>query len=490
LPKNFSVHRLFPALSGRGRTLSFRARKEIPVRQFPLFIDLQGRDTAVVGGGAAAAAKVRLLRQAGASVVVVAPAVTAEIARLSAAGAVTWRQRRFRTEDLHGVAIAYAATDDPAEAAAVSAAAHQAGVPVNVVDRPDLSSFATPAIVDRDPVTVAVSTGGAAPALAQRIRGDIEAMLPPETGALAAFAARFREVVRAKVPAAGRHAFWSRVFAGPVADAVLAGDEPRAAATMAAALNRPAAPEAGRVAIVRAGHGAADLLTLRALQALQSADVVVHDRLVGPEVLDRARRDAERIYVGKAKGRHALSQDAINDLLVRLARDGRRVVRLKGGDPFVFGRGGEEKDYLEARGIAVEVVPGITAATAAAAAAGIPLTHRGVAQAVTFVTAHAADGEPDLDWGALARLGHTLAIYMGLTTAARTAERLIAHGLDAATPAAVIENASLPGQRVIATTLARLGADVAAHRLDGPALILVGEVAAAALPAHLAAAAE
>ena len=239
----------------------------------------------------------------------------------------------------------------------------------------------------------------------------------------------------------------------------------------------PGAHDGGVVRIVGAGPGDPDLLTLKALRHLQDADVIVYDKLVGPDILDLARRDAERLYVGKSRGCHSKSQDQINALLLAEARKGRRVVRLKGGDPFIFGRGGEEKAYLEARGVAVEVVPGVTAAAGCAAATGIPLTHRGVSQAVTFLTGHAADGEPDLDWAGLAQLGNTLAIYMGVSTAGVIARRLIEHGFDPATPVAVIENGTLPEQKVARATLAGLEAALEAAGIKGPALIVVGEVA-------------
>ena len=352
------------------------------------------------------------------------------------------------------------------------------GVPVNVVDRPSLCTFIWPAIVDRDPVTIAISSGGTAPVLARSIRARLEALLPANLGRLARFAEDFRAAVKAiNPPGPARRRFWDRFFAGPIAEAVLAGDERRVRERMLTLINRrgEASAEEGIVHLVGAGPGDPELLTLRALRVLQEADVIVHDRLIGPRILDYARRDADRIYVGKAPGSHARTQDEINGLLASHARAGRRVARLKGGDPFVFGRGGEEREYLLRQGLRVEVVPGVTAATGCAAAAGIPLTHRDQAQTLTIVTAHGRDGEPDLDWRALARDRQTLAIYMGASTAGRAARRLIEHGRDPATPAAVIANGTLAEQRTAAGELQDLER-LAREAGSGPALILIGEV--------------
>jgi uroporphyrin-III C-methyltransferase/precorrin-2 dehydrogenase/sirohydrochlorin ferrochelatase len=367
--------------------------------------------------------------------------------------------------------------------ARVAEAARAAGVPVNVADRAELSSFIVPAIVERDPVVIGISSGGAAPILASRLREAIERLLPARVGKLADFADSFRSAVKATVPGAtASFRFWDRFFDGPVADQVLAGNETGARERMLTLVNGRGAgePPRGGVAIVGAGPGDPDLLTLRALRLIQRADVVVHDKLVGPGVLDLVRRDAERIYVGKSRGEHSKEQAEINALLAEQALAGRRVVRLKGGDPFIFGRGGEEADYLRQRGISVELVPGITAALGCAAAVGIPLTHRDHAQAVTLVTGQGKDGEPELDWGTLARLDQTLAIYMGVGAAARIAARLIEHGLDPATPVAVIENGTLPNQRAVYGRLSGLGWLVRQSGIAGPALIVIGRVAALA----------
>lgn len=454
---------------------------------FPVFVALRGRNAIVVGGGEPAARKVRLLVKAAAQVTVIAQAPNPELRARADKGEIAVMQRRFRERDVEGAAVVFGASGDGAIDDAVSRAARLAGVPVNVVDRPDLSTFIVPAIVDRSPIVVGISSGGAAPVLARRIRAEIEAMLPSGLGRLARFAGRFRAAVKANHPSfASRRRFWERFFDGPVAQAVLRGEQRPAWEGMLKLVNREETGTAGEgfVSIVGAGPGDPDLLTLSALRLLQTADVIVYDRLVGEAVLDYARRDAERIYVGKANGEGGRGQDEINALLVRLARDGKHVVRLKGGDPFVFGRGGEELDHLRSEGIQSKAVPGITAATACAAVAGLPLTHRGEASGITFLTGHTRDAEPDFDWAALAKSRQTLVIYMGLGTAGLVARRLIAHGMARSTPVAVIEKATLPDQRVVAGILAGLEPLIREHNVDAPALIVIGEVArrAAAMP--------
>jgi len=460
------------------------------MRYFPAFHDLSTRPSLVVGGGEAAARKLRLLLKAGARPVVVAPRVGAEIAALAQAGSLTWHARAFAPADIAGCTLVIAATGLAEVDAAVSAAAQAAGLPVNVVDRPELSSFITPAIIDRDPLVIGISSGADAPILARQLRARLESLLPANLGRLARFAGAFRGAVAAQIgDGVQRRRFWERFFAGPVADKVLAGDEVGAREAMLGLINGRAVRQRdeGSVAIVGAGPGDPDLMTFKALRRLQEADVVLYDKLVGPEIVDYARRDALRVYVGKSKADHAMSQDAINALMAEHALAGRRVVRLKGGDPFIFGRGGEELDYLQRRGIAVEVVPGVTAAAGCAAAAGIPLTLRGTALAVTFITGHARDGEPDLDWASLAAGKQTLAVYMGVSTAGTVARRLIEHGLAAGTPVAVIENGTRPEQRVVTGRLEELDSRLRDAGISGPALIIIGEVARQALEADLAA---
>ena len=446
---------------------------------FPIFLDLAGRTCLVVGGGEIAARKIRLLRKANAEITVIAPTACAEIAELAEACELVLKRRKFELADAAGNALVISATGRVNVDHQVARAAQAAGVPVNVVDMPKLSTFVMPAIVDRDPVIVAIGSGGASPVLVRRIRAQIERLLPAGIGRLARFARAFRQAVAATLPDGDdRRRFWERFFDGPIADAVLSGNETTAREHMLALVNLPddAARGDGIVHIVGAGPGDPDLLTLRALRLMQNCDVVVYDRLIGPDLLDYVRRDAERVYVGKAKANHSLSQDEINGLLVRHARAGKRVLRLKGGDPFVFGRGGEEVDELRRQDIPVEVVPGITAAAGAAAVTRIPLTHRDHASAVTFVTGHGKDGDPDVDWAGLARSDQTIVIYMGLSNAGTIAARLTAHGRDGGTPAAVIENATLPNQRLVTGRLAGLGDLVADNAIEGPALLVIGDV--------------
>ncbi len=444
------------------------------MRYFPAFLDLVGRDVLVVGGGEVAARKVRLLSDAGARVTVVAKRLVPELA---GDGHLTIVRRGFVAGDVLGKALAVAATDDREVNRRVAEAGAAAGIPVNVVDDPSLSTFIVPAIVQRGEVVVAVSTGGASPVLARRIRARIEEALPARLGALAAFARRLRRVLRARIADFGeRRRVWEAVLDGPVGEAVLAGRETEAEARLERVLSGKTGR--GSVALVGAGPGDPELLTLKAVRLIQSADVIIYDKLVSPEALGHARRDALRIYVGKSRGNHTLPQEEINQLIAHHARQGRRVVRLKGGDPFIFGRGGEELEHLRAEGIEVEVVPGVTAATACAAVASVPLTHRGTAEAVVLVTGQGSHGAPAIDWAALARLNQTIAVYMGVAAAPRIAAELTQAGLDPATPLAIVENATLPQQRTLYGTLAELPALISENRVEGPAVILIGAVAA------------
>jgi uroporphyrin-III C-methyltransferase/precorrin-2 dehydrogenase/sirohydrochlorin ferrochelatase len=389
----------------------------------------------------------------------------------------------------------FGATGNEVDDRIVAERAHAAGKLVNIVDRPELSDFTMPAIVDRGDIVVAVSTHGASPVLAQRVRAAIESVLPPGLGRLAQFAQRFRAAIQARIGEnAARRRFWDQVLGGPIAAAVLAGDEKRATRDLIRAVNRgePKA-ETGRVSLVGAGPGDPELLTLRAARALREADVIVYDKLVDPAVLEYARRDARRIFVGKSKGDHTLPQTEINALLVAEARSGRHVVRLKGGDPFVFGRGGEEFDVLVAEGVRVDVVPGITAATGCAAYAGFPLTHRDHASSVVFVSGHSKDGLSDLDWRALANPRQTIVVYMGVGAAGDVAGKLIEAGLSASMPIAIVENGTRWDQRVIKGELQDTADLIRQHGVAGPALLVIGEVTRAAeagVRAELKAAAE
>lgn len=439
----------------------------------PIFVDLKGRKALLVGGGETALQKLRLLRRAGAALTVVTPEPSADIDALAQAGEIVLERRAFAAEDVRGCAVVIGATADPA----VATAAREAGIPVNIVDHAELSTFIVPAIIDRSPIVVGISSGGAAPLLARLLRAKLELELPARLGDLARFAQRFRGAVRAVIgDAPSRRRFWERFFASPAAEQVLAGNERAAREAMLPLLNRTSAhTQAGAVYLVGAGPGDPDLLTGRALRLMQQADVVFYDELIGPEILDRVRRDALRVYVGKTKGRHAYTQDEINQALLREAKAGRRVLRLKGGDPFVFGRGGEEMNHVRRHGIEVIVAPGITAAIGCLADAGIPLTHRDYASSVTFVTGHTRDGA-DTDWASLAKGDRTLVVYMGLSRAGAIADQLMAGGLDRATPVAIIQNGTLPTQTVVTGVVRDLEALAAPLAGQGPALLVVGKV--------------
>ena len=383
---------------------------------------------------------------------------------------------------LSGCVLAVASGVGEAELAAFSGAAQALGIPVNVVDRPELCSYITPAIVDRDPLTIAISSGGAAPVLARLLRGRIETWVAPAWGRLAALADGFKAETRRRLPnVIQRRRMLERVFAGRVAELVLAGDEAAAEVEyrteLEAAEGGAVRATAGFVHLVGAGPGAADLVSLRGLRLLGEADVIVHDRLGTAEVLNLARRDAERIDVGKSQGDHTMPQRDINALLVDLARQGRRVVRLKGGDPFIFGRGGEEAEALEEAGIDYDVVPGITAALACAASARIPLTHRAAAHAVTFVTAHRRRPALGIDYAGLLRPGVTLAIYMGLATLPRLRDELRAAGFPTSMPAVLVENGGTAHTRVLRGPVEELASTAGAWSAGGPVLILLGGTA-------------
>lgn len=442
---------------------------------FPVFLRLAGRRVLVVGGGEVAARKLRLLLRAGAQLEVVARELNEEVADLVAAGSVLHLAAEFDPQQLAGCTLAIAATDDAPLNLRIAEAAHRAGIAVNAVDDPEASSFITPAIVDRSPLLIAIATAGQAPVLGRRLRERLEAMLPAGYGRLAEFMGAARGRVQQALAQPQRRGLWERFLDGPGAEAVLAGDETRAAAELDHLLDAGAAR--GEVYLVGAGPGDPDLLTFRALRLMQQCDVVLYDALISPAILQLVRRDAERIYVGKRRAKHTLPQEDINEELVRLAQQGKRVLRLKGGDPFVFGRGGEEIERLAAAGIAFQVVPGITAANGCAAYAGIPLTHRDYAQSCVFVTGHQRkDGTLDLHWDQLARRGQTVVIYMGLHSLGELAARLIAHGLPADWPAAVVEEGTSPAQRVVTGTLADLADKVVEAEIKGASLVIVGEV--------------
>ena len=443
----------------------------------PLHIDLRGQDCLVVGGGALALRKIELLLKAGAAVTVVAKAGCDELHGLARGGSVQLTERGYRSADSDGRRLVIAATDDAVVNAQIYADCESRGIWVNTVDAPGLCSAIFPAIVDRGSVQVSVSSGGRSPTLARIVRGWIEARLPPRLGALADFAAERRQRTASALPEMGRRrAFWERILNGPAAERVMAGDSAGAEGAFEEALAASAEEGTGLVSLIGAGPGDPELLTLKGLRLLQEADAVLYDNLVNERILDFARRDVERIYVGKRQRFAGVRQAAINELLAERARAGQRVVRLKGGDPFIFGRGGEEVETLAAQGIDCVVVPGITAALGAASTAGIPLTHRDLAQSVRFVTGHRVNNQVNLDWPELVNPHQTLVVYMGLQGLAEIAEKLIAQGMNPQTPAMLVEGATLPEQRQIQAPLRDLPAAVAEAEVSGPTLIIIGEV--------------
>jgi uroporphyrin-III C-methyltransferase / precorrin-2 dehydrogenase / sirohydrochlorin ferrochelatase len=459
------------------------------MRTFPIFVSFEGKSPLVAGGGELAAVKTRLLLKRAPLVDVAASEVVGELAALVDEGAVSLVPALPGIDQLRGRPLVISATEDDKEDARVSAIARALGVPVNVPDRPELCTFVLPAIVDRGEVTVAIATSGAAPVLAQRLRAWLEQELHPRLDALARLAGEFRAAVADKVPSGTRRRkFWEAVFEGAAAEAMLEGDEEKAKALIGEAIEAAASTRhvQGRVLLVGAGPGDPELLTMKAVRALKAADVILYDRLVGDGVLDHARREAELIPVGKAKGQHSVPQNEINALLVARARAGQTVVRLKGGDPFIFGRGGEEIDALREAGIPIEIVPGVTAGIAAAASLQIPLTHRDVSHTVTFLSGHEAGGdEPSfehLDLAALASGKNTLLVYMGVTTAGAIAKKLLEAGFAPELPVLAVENASREDERRVAATIADLASHPERLGLKSPAVLIFGEVAG--LPAY------
>ncbi len=451
------------------------------MEHLPIFLALRGKRAAVIGGGLAAARRAELLLRASADVTVFAPAFSHEFAAVAEAFAFArvarWPQS---AAELEGASVCIVATDDKAQDERAHRLARQAGALVNVATRPDLCDFILPSIVDRSPVVVAISTGGASPILGRILKARLESTIPAAYGRLADFVRDFRGAVNGKIAdAAGRRRFWERMLDGPAAEMVLAGDADRAAQALAAdveAAVRENAETMGEVYLVGAGPGDPDLLTFRALRLMQRADVVLYDRLVDPAIVALARREAERIYVGKRPKDHPVPQEEISDMLVRLARSGKRVLRLKGGDPFVFGRGGEEIERLAENRIPFQVCPGVTAAIGCSAYSGIPLTHRDHAQACIFVTAHSKSGPVDFDWSTVIRPGQTVAVYMGLNHIEELTAAFIAHGAAPDLPAAIVDNGTRPNQRVVIGTVADIAGKARAAGLRGPTIVIVGTV--------------
>ncbi|WP_429041302.1 siroheme synthase CysG [Aeromonas media] len=441
----------------------------------PIFCRLDNKPVLLVGGSEVAERKARLLLDAGAHLTVVAPELDPELAELAANGSIEWLAGEFAPAQLAGKWLVVAATDRREVNALVYQSANLARIFANVVDDPKRSSFIMPSIIDRSPLMVAISSGGKAPVLARLLREKLEALLPQHLGAVAVFAGSLRERVKARFASMGeRRRFWERLLGADRLGQALARGDRASANQLADSLFADESHTAGEVVLVGAGPGDPGLLTLNALRQMQQADVVVYDRLVSDEVMALVRRDAKRIFVGKQAGNHCVPQEGINQLLLEEAKKGQRVVRLKGGDPFIFGRGGEELETLVGSGIGFQVVPGITAASGCAAYAGIPLTHRDHAQSVRFVTAHGKGGARDLDWPLLAKDKQTLVFYMGLSSCAVIREQLLAHGKGGDTPVALIERGTQPSQRVIRGTLNEL--PELAVGVESPALIMVGSV--------------
>jgi uroporphyrin-III C-methyltransferase/precorrin-2 dehydrogenase/sirohydrochlorin ferrochelatase len=448
------------------------------MQALPIFMNINQRLCVVIGAGEVAARKVTMLLRAQASVTVYAPEICPTLADLVEAGRIRYQQARFADQQLSGACLVIAATNDLQVNTAVSLAAQANNIPVNVVDAPALCTFTMASIVERSPIVIAISSEGNAPVLARYLRSKIETMLPAGYGRIAAIAGEFRDKVKSKYATSqARRIFWEGVLQGPIVERILAGQEAAARKGLDQLLtDDTASQQHGEVYLVGGGPGDPDLLTFRALRLMQQCDVCVYDKLVSPEVLDLVRRDAELIYVGKSRDQHTLPQEEINQLLARLALAGKRVLRLKGGDPFIFGRGGEEIETLMQQGVPFQVVPGITAANGVSSYAGIPLTHRDYAQACLFITGHLKNGVLDLDWAAMARPQQTVVIYMGLVGLEQICQQLMAHGVAPDMPAAVIQQGTTQHQRVVSANLSDLASQVAAAKMKAPCLTIIGQV--------------
>jgi uroporphyrin-III C-methyltransferase/precorrin-2 dehydrogenase/sirohydrochlorin ferrochelatase len=448
------------------------------MQALPIFYKINNRRCVVIGGGEVATRKVTMLLKADADVTVISPEICHELQDLVEAKTIKYVKANFTENQLKGACLVIAATDDEAVNEAVSIAAKAQNIPVNVVDAPALCTFTMGSIIDRSPVVIAVSSEGNAPVLARYIRTKIETMLPASYGRIAAIAGEFREQVKERFTTTqARRIFWEGVLQGPMVERVLAGQEQAARDLLKDLIkNADNTKNQGEVFLVGGGPGDPDLLTFRALRLMQMCDVCVYDKLVSPEVMELVRRDAELIFVGKSRDQHTMPQEEINELLATLALQGKRVLRLKGGDPFIFGRGGEEIETLMARGVPFQVVPGITAANGVSSYAGIPLTHRDYAQACLFITGHHKDGSIDMDWVAMSRPNQTVVIYMGLVGLKEICEKLIAHGVSASMPAAVVQQGTTQKQKVVAATLADLAEKVNAAEMKPPCLTIIGEV--------------
>ncbi len=447
------------------------------MQALPIFFNISNRLCIVVGGGDIATRKTNMLLKANGQIRVVSPSVCPELQAMIKDKKIQHLEAEFEPTQLEGACLVIAATDDEAVNEAISLAAKAQHIPVNVVDAPALCTFTMGSIIDRSPIVIAVSSEGNAPVLARYIRSKIETMLPSAYGRIAAIAGEFRDQVKEKFSSVqARRIFWEDILQGPFVERVLSGQEQAAKSFLQDSLNNAESAKKGEVFLVGGGPGDPDLLTFRALRLMQQCDVCVYDKLVSPEVMELVRRDAELIYVGKARDQHTMPQEKINDLLAKLALEGKRVLRLKGGDPFIFGRGGEEIETLMQHNVPFQVVPGITAASGVSSYAGIPLTHRDYAQSCLFITGHLKDGSVDLDWEAMVRPNQTLVIYMGLVGLPTICKELIARGISANMPIAVIQQGTTQRQRVLTGTLSDIAEKVEVAHLKAPCLIIIGEV--------------
>jgi len=447
----------------------------------PIFLNVKGRRALVVGGGTMAARKADLLVRAGCNLTIVAPGLNGDMAHLVQENEIKHKTDALSEDDLAGCVVAFGASEDDETNQQLRDLAGAAGVPVNVSDDPDRCDFIMPSLVDRSPLLIAIGSGGTSPLLTRMLKARFETDIPAAYGRLAEFAGSYRERVKDSIPdMTRRRRFWETMIAGPIAEHLFSAHEDLATELMDKLLEEAAKegdkPPRGEVYLVGTGPGDPDLLTFRALRLMQQADVVLYDRLIGDGILNLVRRDAERIYVGKMKKDHTVQQDEISEMLVRLALEGKRVLRLKGGDPFVFGRGGEEISTLAENGVAFQVIPGVTAANGCSTYAGIPLTHRDHAQGYTVVTGHEKDGELNLNWNSLIQPRQTVVIYMGLTSLETITRGFIDNGADPATPAAIIENGTRREQRVVTGTLESLAGKSLASEIKSPALIIIGSV--------------
>ena len=449
------------------------------MKYLPIFLDLSGRSCLIVGAGEVAVRKVHRLKETGAHIVVVAPKICADLKALAKINKIEYIAEHFSEKLLDDKLLVIAATNDEALNRQIFTLATARGILVNVVDNPDLCHFIMPAVVERDPVQIAISSGGGSPVLARVLRAKIETLIPASYGRLARLLVKFRAAAKQRFHnSATRRRFWETVLSGQIAEMILAGQDESAHNALEASLSTqtPEVDIGGEVYLVGAGPGDPDLLTFRALRLMQQSEVVLYDRLVAPPIIDLCRRDAKRIYVGKQRDQHALPQAEINQLLVDLAKQGKRVLRLKGGDPFIFGRGGEEISTLTKENIPFQVIPGITAASGCASYAGIPLTHRDYAHTCIFVTGHLKDGKMALNWDALVQPKQTLVVYMGVAGLEVLRRELLAHGMSADMTVALVQQGTTLKQKVYTTRLDLLADLPKQHHIEPPTLIIVGEV--------------